>query len=400
MLMGAQHRTHLSGLSRTALGFIDIGSQTIPQPITSVNAAMQVIIGDNLWLAGEIDSNEYVNMGNAAGEFYSIIDAADANNPGKLNAAANLIAHKYITATYTGPRQNCAQKVVDVPGGKSAATHCAQYNAIVSGQGLDFVNIANGGDGLNYTPTYFGSFPASDNQSGGSRAGTSPGDATGSYYPGAITPTTQKLIDSQVANYATVACGSPNANNTASYDPNTGAVKVNCKWFINLPFTMNDVQALSNADLMRQNYQQALALQGSGGGNMTPLVPSYPIQDHYAPPTYATYATPGTPPPTSVQPGTTAARLLSDGTSNSTMPSSSVSPVDSSGVPQIRTDSGQQPQPQSIFQYFLGPPTPAPSGSSSTAAASPISGITDWITANPLLAASIAVGAYMLLGKK
>lgn len=81
-------------------------------------------------------------------------------------------------------------------------------------------------------------------------------------------------------------------------------------------------------------------------------------------------------------PGTPAERLVSgnnNGSSsiaNSSMPSSSVSPVDSSVNPN------------------------SPSASSTLASYMPsTSGMTDWISANPLLAVGIAVGAFMLLGR-
>lgn len=94
--------------------------------------------------------------------------------------------------------------------------------------------------------------------------------------------------------------------------------------------------------------------------------------------------------PLSASPGTPAARLVqtngSSSTANTSVASSSVSQVDSSGL----MNTLQLPSQSAV-----------PNNAAGNAGGFNFSqtGVTDWITANPMLAAGIAIGAFLLLKK-
>lgn len=392
---------------RSGLGFIGMdypvdfngqqGTGNVnPAVIHYVDGALQDILADNLALAGENDSNQYVNMANAGAEFLSILNPTDGTNYPKINAAANLIARKYLTAKYGASPMNCLAKVSNSPT-KTAAVHCAQFAAIVNGPGLDFVNIAmNNGTGLSYSPSYSGSFPTPQAQGAGSRTGISPGDASTAAYPGAITPATQAVIDAQVAGYSKTACGSPSANNTVSYDSASGATTPNCKWFVPLPVGYSDYMALQDPIFLAKNHAQALALQGNAPDFtiQSAIQPQYSTT--YVPPVYQTFQ--GTTPTPAAQ------------TSGAVVPLT---------APQIQTSSGQNPAPAVPYSYpsagsvqslVTGTPSASqyatssiPQTASSTLSSLVPSGGTidnamSWVNANPLTAAAIVAGLFFMFG--
>lgn len=353
MLMGTQYQRGINGVGslRPMYGMGSIrqnaGMGDLPGYEGSDPANVIANIGEAVWnvwqnfayIMGVSNPGDLGDTGKAGrvaveNKFASLVSPSDiaSGNVSGINAAANT-AIRYFISMYGGqPKFNCLSVAVSSSSQYASQVHqsfswtpqtrCAQLAALLTGSGLNFVQIGLGGDGLGNMPSSSASTPTPY-----------------------IGPSYQNLNPSPYAAGGAYAASLQNAGNTP-------------------PQVQPVVQTYTPP-------QQA---------SVVPVAAS----------AIATYDPQAAQAPMSVSPSSPAARLMvsSDpiaNTSNSTTPSSSISPVGSSttgGTNTVYVPYGMSAQ--------SAPVVATPSATDE---------LTSWVSANPLLAAGLAVGAFMLFGR-
>lgn len=364
MLMGTQYQRGINGVGSLrpvyGMGSVTRGMGAVLQGFEGNPDNALINIAEGIW-------NVYGNLGYIMGAdptamadngvasrqavekyFLSLVTQADVTggDSSKINSAANTTARHFITMFGTTPRPATGIQAGDIIGACMAysygpstvyaaqvrqsvswspATKCAQLKALLNGSGLNFIQVALGGDGL-------GNMPASS------------------------APSPTATID-------------PGNGSPVFYDPRTGLPvsgsggsggSVNA----NVPTALPVVQAYAPASALATYELQA---------------------NQAAQPTQVVQASPAI----AVSPSSPAMRMVVNSDpianfANSTTPSSGISPVGSSTTGGTRT----------VYKAY-GTPTSAVAAP----APSTTDGLTSWVTANPLLAAGLVVGAFMLFGK-
>lgn len=335
--------------------------------LTNIGESIWNVLGNLLYIMGavpEVDMTDNGRAGRLAIERYfaGLVSTADvaAGNYAKVNSAGNQTALNFLkmfggqprTATgvspgdlqgscmaySVGPSQFFAAQT-NFSGSWSPQTKCAQLAALLNGSGLNWLQVAAGGDGLGNMPT----------GSGQSQA--------------------------EIARSATAAA---QAQADAAFSAKQQAQQA-AAWSQPAPVVQPVVQTYQPMPVS-QPAQQA--------GYYQPMAAPVPVQ---------------APQPVS-NPLTGTAQATSSGPLAMVAPAGSTPQTSQTPQGQRRNRQQQQTQTQ---QYPASAVQTAPVPAASTAAASSpatsssstLGGITDWITANPLIAAGVAAAALFMFSR-
>lgn len=345
-------------------------------------------------------STQYGDLGKVASDAFTAAMQGQSATASNLNAVANKAAQAAL-APYAAFLKDCSagtiQLVVNGTGdGRYQPSNftCSQISAVINGS-MDYVGL------LSYGSTQVLPMPSGP----GSAAGHPAGLRTGSQV---TTPNGAAVVGSnssapQTAYYDSATDHYYTASAFCQLYPNAQVYGVTCP--TQQLYGPGNAPGAAAAGIAANAASILAASGGATGGTMPTAVPvpapstitSSPISapaNVTSPAQLATYDPDANQPVAA--PGTPAARLVSGGSvSNSTTPSSAISPIASSAVPSVSA-TGLQSNLISASPTSTGVvPTTTPASSGFD-----LSSLSDWVSANPIVAGAIVIGAFMMFGSK